>query len=384
MNFQQYPKDATTLLFVLCGITLIGCQTESGSPRPSIDVGNSNAAPLQQSSTPSGIAIPEVVSRSHLRERALSVLEEAALSEWALLRANAIEGMEAVPARAEPFVRAGLADENLGVRFTALMVAGRLRLEKAAPLIRPLLRDSDGSVRAAAMYALHRLGEPVNFTPLSESLIRGTISERKVAAFVLGEIGDQSAVPLLHDASRRLQSSENESLPPSEVRLLRLQIGEALVKLGEDSALNALRAALYPATLEELEASVLAAQILGQVDDGNSAAELVRLVTRTTPDSPPDADPMNRIYLYPKELRLAAARSLAQLGYPDGWYVGHQYLGDPLPAVRAQVAFVLAETGRDTDLGLLEGLMGDSDPTVRVAASAGVLRMLEGSRPRRR
>ncbi len=384
MISQPQKKTPTSLLFVFCGVMLIGCQTDSVSTRPSAGPAPASTEPLQQASTPTGVPIPEVVSRSHLRERALSVLEEAALSEWALLRANAIEGMEAVPARAEPFVRAGLADENIGVRFTALMVAGRLRLEKASPLIRPLLRDPDGSVRAAAMYALHRLGEPVNFTPISESLLRGMMSERKVAAFVLGEIRDRSAVPLLHDASRRLQSSESESLPSSEVRLLRLQIGEALVKLGEESALNAIRAALYPATLEEMEASVLAAQILGQVDDGNSAAELVRLVTRTTPDSPPDADPMSRIYLYPKELRLAAARSLAQLGYPDGWYVGHQYLGDPLPAVRAQVAFVLAETGRDADLGHLEGLMGDSDPIVRVAAAAGVLRMLESPRPRRR
>lgn len=374
---------ALTIIALFAFSSMPACQSASGDPAVSTTQPSDRPATptVQQSperaSTTSGTAL---VERSRLRERSLAILEEAALSEWALLRANGIEGMEVVESRVEPFVRAGLADENLGVRYAAVMVTGRLRLIQTAPLVRSLVRDPDGSVRAGAYYALTRFGEQIDLTPLSELLFHGSMRERKVAAFVLGEIGNPSAVPLLLDATRRLQSYEADTLPPAEVRLLRLQIGEALAKLGEDSALNAIRAALYPAAIEELEASVLAAQILGEVKDTDAAAELVRIVTRTTPDSPETDDPLQGIYLYPKELRLAAARSLAQMGYPDGWYVGRQYSSDPDPAVRAQSAFVLAATRRSQDLPLLEQMLDDPEITVRVAAAASVLELLQTAR----
>ena len=386
---MKYRDNPTRMLLTACvttGLLLGGCQNSNDSRMT--DTGGSAgtpgaARPATQSPPPRSGAIDlDVLERSRLREQALSVLENAALSEWALLRANALEGMSNVPTRVEPFVRTGLADENLGVRYSAAMIAGRLRLKETAPLVRPLLRDQDGSVRIAAMYALTRFGESVDLTPVSEALMRGSVRERKVAAFVLGELGERSAVPLLLDASRRLQSSDADVLPATEIRLLRLQIGEALAKLGDESARNAIRAALYPAATEELEASVLAAQILGEIRDADAAAELVRLVTRIAPGTTEHPDPMRRIYLYPKELRLAAARSLAQLGYPDGWYVGLQYARDPQPAVRAQVAFVLSETRRSEDVVILERMLGDEDEIVRVSAAAGLLKVLEG--PNRR
>lgn len=343
-----------------------GGATTGGGPARS-----GSAAPAPTDASMTGISTSAPLSRSELRERAIGALSDLAFDPSPEVRANAIEGLQSVPSRAEPIVRAALQDQNLAVRYVAAMTIGQLRLRSSAPMVRPLLNDTSPLVRAAAIFALHRTGHPQDLTPIADLLTSGNYGDASSAAFILGEIGDPSAAPMLRSAALRASYDIPES------RNLRLTIAEALYKLGDMEASYVLNAALYPNSVEGFEQAALAAQIIGSVGDENAVSQLIRLIEDAAPGSPDTNDPARRVFLYPPELRLACATSLARLGYPDGWYVGEQYRNDPNPALRAQAAHTLGRTGLARDAEALSQMLDDSDPRVRAAAAAGLLNAIE-------
>jgi len=336
----------------LGGAMLFGCSGPSG--------GRAGGA--------SDDAAPSRIERSELREDMLALLTEASLSDAPLLRANAIEALQAAPTRVEAVARRGLTDPNLGVRFAAAMTIGELRLRESAPFVEALLRDDSPSVRAAVMYALRRAGRDVDLTPLAGMLEHRDPRVRAQAAFVLGELGNPSAIPLLRDAAE-------VNLPTaaiSEVRILRLQIAEALVKLGFEEAIETVRASLFPSRPEDLEVAALAVQIIGEVGDRRSLDQLIYLTALEGSDR------------MPAEIRLAAAASLAKLGERAGSFIADEYWDEALPALRAQAAFVYGVTGQPENLERLREMSQDESGLVRVAAAAAALRILErGRRPGR-
>ncbi len=303
------------------------------------------------------------VQISALRERALELLMGAAQDDSPLLRANALEALHPAPLRAEPLARLGLQDHNVGVRFVAAMTIGELRLADSAPLVKPLLRDESPVVRAAAIYALSRNNIPTDPTALAAMLRMDDPRVRAQAVFVLGEMGNPSAIPMLRAAAA-------DPMPRAslvEVQILRLQVAEALAKLGEDDAVETLRAALFPARPEELEITALAVQIIGEVGDRRSLGQLIYLMEQKGDD------------LLPAEVRLAAAGAAAKMGEPGGAFIAAEYMGNESPAIRAQAAFVYGEIGKPENLPRLEALLADPDPIVRVSAGAAVLRVAEQS-----
>lgn len=317
------------------------------------------------------------LSRSELRERAISMLVEMTGSATPVIRANAIEAMQSVPTRAAGVVGPALQDENPGVRFAAAMSVGRKGLRDLNESVRPLLRDPSPAVRAAAVFAMRSCGEAVDPTPLAAMLDSPDVGLRANVAMVLGDMGDVSAAPMLKGAA----SDPRATGTLVEQKIVRLQIAEALVKLGDREAVQSIRAALYPSSAAEVETAVLAAQILGNVKDTPSAPELIGRIREkmrpTSDESGQDvADPKNP-YLWPPELRLAAARSLGQMGRREGVYVADQYARDPEPMVRALAALVYGETGSALDLAKLEAMLGDLSEGVRVAAAAGVVRVVD-------
>ncbi len=328
---------------------------------------------------------PSGLEKTALRERALEMLNGFSFDENPLLRANAIEAMQVVPSRAEPVAAAGLGDKNPGVRYSAAMTIGTLQLRGIAPQVKALLRDKDARVRCAAIYALARCGETVNRSPLAGYLLGRDMRVSSTAAFVLGELGEPSAIVLLRDVARpprQRDPAEAKKAPPvgrpdSVERVIRrLQVAEALVKLGEDSARDVVRSALYPRQREDFEAAVLAAQILGELQDTTAVAQLVQLVEQTVPGASKGKGEGTQ-YIQPKELRLAASTALAKLGYRDGVYVADAYRDDQAPAVRAQAAFLYRASGRWGDLETLTEMMDDPSPLVAVSAAAGVLAIME-------
>ena len=190
---------------------------------------------------------------------------------------------------------------------------------------------------------------------------------RSQAAFLVGEIGDATAIPMLRDMS----GMHPDVGLPSEQRLFRLQVAEALVKLGWTEAIHPVRAALYPSSPEEVEASILAAQILGELRDRASVPELInRIEARVSGGS--------SRYLMPPEMRLAATISLAKMGYRDGRYVAMEHLGAQNPPLRSQAVVALGETGVAEDLQILDALMTDDPaPMVRVAAASAIVALTD-------
>lgn len=317
----------------------------------------------------------DAISQSALREQALELLTREALSESAMLRANSIEALHPVPTRAEAAARAGLTDPNIGVRYVAAMTVGKLKLSGMAPAVRPMLQDPEPMIRAAAIYALARNGEKVDQTPLGQLLMDSNPRVRSNAAYLLGEMGNPSAIPMLKEAARMRALGDS-----TQVRLFSLQVAEALIKLGELDSANSLEAALYPKLAEEFEAAVLSAQIIGEVKNRRAIWQLVNLVETRATGMSGGEQTGGVSYLYPKELRLAAATALAKMGEGDGVFVADELARDPEAVIRAQTAFLYAATGQRAYLRRLEPLLNDESDLVRVAVAAAILRLIDGPR----
>lgn len=343
-------------------IAVSGCQGPGKTARANSH-DRTVASEAEGSPHPASNAYRDPVARATLRERALAVLASSATNGLPEERANAIEGLTTTPGRLYPQVQRGAVDPVVGVRSVAAMAVGRSKLQAATDLVRPLLSDPAPEVRMAAMYALHQNSESVDLTPLASLMMGGNIKVRSQAAFLLGEMGDATALGLLREAGRGAVSKAG----PADIRLFDLQVAEARIKLGDDGPLQDVRAALFPARPEDLEATALACQILGQVRDKASVNRMIALIK--------PQDESNKVM--PAEIRLAAAAALARLGQPHGSPLANQYRTHPNDALRAQAAFVLGETGRIENLPVLEGMMGDSVGRVRVAAAAAIVRITE-------
>ena len=325
-------------------------------PKPNPGLGGTAA-------TDSKAVMLDAVAVSQLRERSLAMLSEATKSDSAEMRANAVEALGAVPARLAPVLPRMLADTNPGVRAVAAKVAGRTKQTQCAAQLTALTGDSVTFVRAAAIYALVRLGQPVDQTPLAQMLFSPDPVVRAEAAYFIGEIGSKSALPMVKEASARGMPR----VDPAIARKVQLQIAEALVKLGDDGAVQEIRAGLYPSQEKDYENAALAAQILGQLGDKASGDQLIYIT----------AYKEGGTQKLPAEVRLAAASALARLGNDRGSFIADEYAASTLAPLRAQTAFVYGSTGRLENLSKLKLLLEDKDPLVRVAAAAAVVRLAE-------
>lgn len=331
-----------------------GCANRRGTPNPRAD----------SRPTPPSVQVPPLdpLAAAELRERALALLERAAADPNPALRANAIEGLTLAPARAQAIVSRALRDENVGVRSVAAMTVGRAPLPALAEEARTLASDAAPFVSCAAIFAMNKNGINADRTPLATSLLNDPSTRiRSHAAFILGELADPSALAPLKEAARRPVSQASES----EYKLMQLQIAEAMVKLGDSTQLNTLRAALYPSQPGELEGTALAVQILGQLRDRESIPNLVYLSARRDSGGRP----------MPAEVRLAVAAALARMGMNQGDFVADEFFADRNPALRAQAAYVYGETALSTNLAKLAKLMDDQDGAVRVAAASAIIKI---------
>lgn len=283
-----------------------------------------------------------------------SVIADAAGGADPFIRANAVEASQHIPSLAARLVPAALQDQAAVVRFTALVVMGRLNLSSNSAVARQLLDDSNASVRAAALFALTACGEKVDITPLAGLLHDDHPGTRANAAMLLGLIGDSSAVALLKDAARDPMSR----VSAQQAAIVRLQIAEAVVNLGDEESIDAIRSALFS---QFAEVQVVAATMLGKLKDRQMQPALEGML----------AD-------QPIEIQLAAAGALAQMGKPRGVEAVLAAANHDLDTVRGQAALVLGRfPGRDAEAALAR-LMQDASPAVRVAAAAAL-----ADRPRR-
>jgi HEAT repeat protein len=333
-------------------VTLPACNSQGSKP-------NDTKPGTTQNTPPAGTG--GRVQSSILRERAINVVEESFRSEIAEVRANAVQGASFVPQRLKAIIDAGLTDASPGVRGVAALAIGRAGLKGYETSLRTLRNDPEPLVQVSALFALLKTGAEVDRSPLAWYLLdHPNPWVKRQAADSLGQLNDRSALPLLRDAAR----AKYPSLAPEQVKILQLLIAEAMIRLGDDTPRQALRAALYPSRPEELEAAALAVTIIGEVQDREATSQLVYLSQyrdRTGQQ-------------YPAEVRLAVAFSLARLGLPQGAFIADEYVTSLSAAVRAQCALVYAVTKGPDNLEKLDRLLSDPDPIVRSTAAVGVLR----------
>lgn len=307
------------------------------------------------------------IELSALREEAVTALLELGADPAPQIRANALEALaRGAPGRLDPLLGEGLSDENEGVRAVAAMVVAKAKRPGSVPRLRELLNDESVWVRLAAIYALWELGEQVDPSELAVSLLSGPPRQRAQAAFLLGEMGDPTALPLLADAaSRKIPLAS-----PNEVQMFLLQVDQARVKLGRPEYVQPIRAALYPTRSEQLELTVLAVQLLGELGDRAAVGELINLTARLDGAGRP----------MPAEVQIAAAEALARLGNRRGAFIIREHIESESEAIRAQAALALGVLGDPANLPAIQRLMEDPSALVRTHA-AGAAALLTRSLP---
>jgi len=112
-----------------------------------------------------------------------------------------LANMDEATAMGKPAVHAlvgTLKDKNESLRKVAAAVLGNIGEPSAVPALIEALNDKDVGVRSEAAWALGKIGDASAVPALIGGL--EDMDVRSVAAWALGEIGDVSAVPALIDA----------------------------------------------------------------------------------------------------------------------------------------------------------------------------------------
>lgn len=309
-------------------------------------------------------------------------------SDNPFLRANAIEAIHPVVERARPMAQLGLKDPHPAVRFAAAVTIGKLRISGMQGAIGDVLKDSDPSVRAAALYAAAQLGMQIDISELANCMASPEVGVRSNAAMLLALLGDRGAVPMMKELG---QLPLSRRVSPARNAVYRVQLAEALVQLGDEQGFEGLRAGAF-SSYDEVR--VVAVQAMGRVQDQAMAPALQRIQATA-----------------PIQVRLAAAQALAQLGRPvdvglvlqgaaysaeevltqarsmarQGMERSHQaYVGTLLQdaqareqaaaAIRAEAAFVLGLANNPAAISKLVSLLDDRSEQVRLSAAAAILR----------
>lgn len=301
-----------------------------------------------------------------LEAQALEQVLRSSRSDRAEFRSNALEAMQARPDRSLPLAQAALDDPNPGVRYAALVTIGRLKHRTLADAVLRSRNDPVEYVRAAADFAAAKLGRRVDLTPLATLLASSDPTDHGIAVNLLGWLGDKTAVPMIRELTGRPMPRATQE----RIGIVRLQAAEALVMLGEDEALEPIRAGSFAA---QPEIAITAVQIGGRLQDRAMLSRLRTLALERNPKKP-----------VVEELRLAAATAMAQMNVQEGLPVlldaagkqGVSYNGQTYPAtgLRAQTAYGLGWFRDARAAEALATLLQDPEEAVRLAAAASVLR----------
>jgi HEAT repeat protein len=194
-------------------------------------------------------------------------------------------------------------------------------------------------------------------------MVLGDDPEAKAnAALVLGELGDDSAIPMLRFAAGRSAMRAGGS----RAKIVELQLAEAMAKLGDHQALLTVRAALFTPP-EQAELTALACQMCGRLGDRGAVADLSNMLAVTGATQPPG------------EVRLAAVTALALLDRTRvDAKVPLEYAESDVFQLRAQAALTMGVLRDGSTMPKLLQLLADRNPMVQVAAAGAILRMTAG------
>lgn len=306
-----------------------------------------------------------------LRQRALFCLKRGLEYEQnPVIRAQAVEALQEVDPESVAWIREALRDPEPGVRFAACMALGMLRDKNARQLLLTRVEDEDPNVRVAAVFALHRLKDYRYTSQLADALLtHHDPTVRANAAIALGRLGEKPSIRLL----RRTKKDKDDRV--------HMQGLEARARLGDEQAIKNL--------IIMTHGTAGAPQAFAALALGRAGVKRAADALRTRLEEGPHI-----------ETKLAAARALGMLGYPDGYELALKYLtwkkaGLTKPPeespeiqtmrVRSNAALALGAIGHPAALPHLHHLMENyPDPRVQLCAAKAIIEILNRTirRPR--
>ena len=276
-------------------------------------------------------------------------IAQAFQSNDPVLRANALEAAQDAldaPAARDLILR-GLGDGAPLVRFAAAMAAGHMRLKDAYQPLLKLVNDDEVRVRIGVRYALHRLGD----TRFSHDLERTAQDPdpfiRADTAMVLGMLNEPSALKIL----RQMQNDE--------APVVRLQVAEAMWRLGDEQGLQSLTAASISKFSDD---QIIATQALAGPKDRRVIEHLRGKLTSDWP-----------------EITLVAARGMGELGSDEGYGVALAGARSSDPRHKSLASLAFGAIGRADAQAYLAPLLRDPNSGVRLASATGILQLARSS-----
>jgi HEAT repeat protein len=317
----------------------------------------SGCGPSQKTETPTvaaAVGVPPL-------ERSILLLQEDSRATDPAVRSNCIEALQpSNDPRAENVIDQGLHDPVWIVRFSAALATGKRKNAQLLPVLQHMATaDENDSVRVAAIYALHRLGDDRNMNTLAQTLNSPDPSTRANTALVLGMMGNPSAISLLQS-----HSNETDSRVKFEITAAMARLGDAhaqyivaslaISKFAEDQW-NAM--AVCPDLPPDLAANAL---MLGLEDPPSTPSSLQDLTTRR---------------------QLVAARSLARMHSAQGAKIAIDNLKNPNPSLRALAVFAMGELLAPQQVDSIAPLLDDKNQYVRLAAAAAIVNIWSRGTP---
>jgi HEAT repeat protein len=336
-NNRRAVYRTFTIAVLTCAL---GCAGNGGQQGP-----KALKVPPRAPDAPAVPAVQHVEVDPQLQVSARQELQQAFQSNDPVLRANAIEAAQNSldTAAARQLILGGLADSQDVVRFAAAMAAGKLRLREAYKPLLALVNDRDVRVRVGVRYALHRLGD----TRFSHDLERTAQDPSKYiradTAMVLGMLNEPSALKIL-----RQMQNDDESI-------VRLQVAEAMWRLGDEQGLESLTAASISKFADD---QIIATQALSAPRDRRV---LEHLRGKLTSDW--------------AEIGLVAARAMGELGSDEGYGVAITGARSADPRQKSLAALAFGAIGRPDAQTYLAPLLHDPSAGVRLATATGLLQL---------
>ena len=294
------------------------------------------------------------------QNRAVQQILVSARSQDPILRANALEAAEALPNRIRPLVQQALMDQESVVRYAALVTIGKLKLSDVATNAKQFLNDPNDSVKAAAIFAMARnfgtqSSNPgnqwaVDVSPIGKMVMSTHPTTKGNAAYLLGLMGNPSAIPMLKAAARK----RLPAAPQVRELIIRVQIAEAIYRLGDTEVVDSIRSGMFS---QFDEVRIISTQILGRLYDRQWEPAMETALRK---------DPI--------ELKLAAAGSLGRFGNRKGLDIILDAAQSGSALLRSQAAICLGMFRNEPKaIQMLIGMLTDQVESVRLAAAAGLL-----------
>jgi HEAT repeat protein len=243
----------------------------------------------------------------------------------------------------------------------------------ALPVLSDAARETDPTLRAAALKGLGRLGDRRAMPLLKTALAKGAVFDRVMAAESLLILGDKSGVPMLRSTLNDHSEGNARAMAavalgytrdPVSLALLRQSLGDQNidVRIGAAAALTHYNDAGGVAYLKgaihdpDQVTRRHAAQLFDEIDFVTGHPVLVDALSSSDSD-----------------VELAAVKALGtEGGEPEVYLLGQLLRKTKDPIERADIAWSLGRIGSPNGIVMLLGMVQETTPAVRYTAADGL------------